>query len=157
MHGDMPTFDPIWTTANMAAYHGNMVYDTLFGIDENVQPQPQMVGRYGLSDDKLTLTMELRDGLKWTDGTDVTARDCVASLRRWAARDGAGQHMMERVQDISARDARTIVIRPKKPYGLVTDAMAKTSTPICFMMREREAMTDPMQKIETIVGSGRSS
>jgi|UPI00038247F6 peptide/nickel transport system substrate-binding protein len=154
MHGDVPTFDPIWTTANMAAYHGNMVYDTLFGIDENVQPQPQMVGRHGLSDDKLTLTMELRDGLKWTDGTDVTARDCVASLRRWAARDGAGQHMMERVQDISARDAKTIVMRLKEPYGLVADAMAKTSTPICFMMREREAMTDPMQKIETIVGSG---
>jgi hypothetical protein len=34
MHGDAPTFDPIWTTANMAAYHENMVYDTLFGIDE---------------------------------------------------------------------------------------------------------------------------
>jgi peptide/nickel transport system substrate-binding protein len=113
-----------------------------------------MVGRHGLSDDKLTLTMELRDGLKWTDGTDVTARDCVASLRRWAARDGPGQHMMERVQDISARDARTIVIRLKEPYRLVTDAMAKTSTPTCFIMREREAMTDPIQKIETIVGSG---
>jgi peptide/nickel transport system substrate-binding protein len=154
MHGDVPTFDPIWTTANMAAYDGNMIYDTLFGIDENVQPQPQMVGRHGLSDDKLTLAMELRDGLKWTDGTDVTARDCVASLRRWAARDGAGPHMMERVQDISPQDASTIVIRLKQPYGLVTDAMAKTSTPICFMMREREAMTDPIQKIETIVGSG---
>jgi peptide/nickel transport system substrate-binding protein len=124
MHGDVPTFDPIWTTANMAAYHGNMVYDTLFGIDDQVRPQPQMVGRHGLSDDQLTFTMELRDGLKWSDGTDVTARDCVASLRRWAARDGAGQHMMERVADISARDARTIVIKLKEPYGLITDAMA---------------------------------
>ena len=35
MHGDIPTFDPIWTTANMAAYHGGFVYDTLFGIDSN--------------------------------------------------------------------------------------------------------------------------
>lgn len=154
LHGDIPTFDPIWTTANMAANHGAMVYDTLFGIDDKVQAQPQMVGRHGLSDDKLTMTMELRDGLKWTDGTDVTARDCVASIRRWAARDGAGQHMMERVQDLSARDARTIVLKLKEPYGLVADAMAKTSTPFCFMMREREAMTDPMQKIETTVGSG---
>lgn len=154
MHGDVPTFDPIWTTANMAAYHGNMVYDTLFGVDENQVPQPQMVGRYNLSDDKLTWTFELRDGLKWSDGTDVTAKDCVASVRRWAARDGAGQHMMARVKDLDAKDARTMTITLREPYGLVLDALAKTSTPLCFMMREREALTDPMQKIERVVGSG---
>jgi peptide/nickel transport system substrate-binding protein len=154
LHGDIPTFDPIWTTANMAANHGALVYDTLFGIDEKVTAQPQMVGRHGVSDDKLTLTMELREGLKWSDGTDVTSRDCVASIRRWAARDGAGQHMMQRVADVSPGDARTIVIKFKEPYGIALDAMAKTSTPFCFMMREKEALTDPMQKIETTIGSG---
>jgi len=154
LHGDVPTFDPIWTTANMAANHGAMVYDTLWAIDEKVIPQPQMVGRHALSDDKLTLSMELRAGLKWTDGTDVTAKDCVASLRRWAARDGAGQHMMERVSGIDAKGAGTIEIRFKEPYGIALDAMGKTSTPFGFMMREKEALTDPMQKIDTIVGSG---
>ena len=54
LHGDVPSFDPIWTTANMSAYHGAMIYDTLFGIDAKDEPQPQMVGKYGLSDDKLT-------------------------------------------------------------------------------------------------------
>src|SRR5260370_11653079 len=44
-HGDIPTYDPIWTTANMSAYHGGMVYDTLFGIDDKQQPQPQMVSK----------------------------------------------------------------------------------------------------------------
>jgi peptide/nickel transport system substrate-binding protein len=113
-----------------------------------------MVGRWGWSDDKLTLTMELRDGLKWTDGTDVTSRDCVASIRRWAARDGAGQHMMQRVREVTTGDARTIIVKFREPYGIALDAFAKTSTPFCFMMREKEALTDPMQKIETIVGSG---
>src|SRR5258708_36793349 len=83
MHGDIPTYDPIWTTANMSAYHGGMVYDTLFGIDDKQQPQPQMVSKWGLSDDKLTWTFELRDGLKWTDGTAVTTADVVPSLKRW--------------------------------------------------------------------------
>ena len=36
-HGDVRSLDPIWTTANMSAYHGAMVYDTLFGIDENLK------------------------------------------------------------------------------------------------------------------------
>ena len=153
-HGDVPTFDPIWTTANMAAYHGGMVYDTLFGIDANYQPQPQMVSKYALSDDKKTWSFELRDGLKWHDGTPVTSADVVPSLKRWAARDGAGQHMMLRVAGIEAKGDKGFEIKLKEPYGLVLDALAKTSTPICFMMRKKEAETDPMQKIADTVGSG---
>ena len=58
-----------------------------------------MVGKWGVSDDKLSYTFELRDGLKFSDGSPVTAADCVASLRRWAVRDGAGQHLFARVKD----------------------------------------------------------
>lgn len=153
-HGDIPTYDPIWTTANMTAYHGGMVYDTLFGIDAQQNPKPQMVGKYGVSDDKLTYTFELRDGLKWHDGTAVTTADVVPSLKRWAVRDGGGQHMMLRVKDIAAKDAKTFTIELKERYGLVLDVLAKTSTPVCFMMRKKEAETDPMQKIDQVVGSG---
>ena len=73
MHADLRVLDPIWTTANISAYHGGMIYDTLFGLDANFAPQPQMVSRWGLSDDKLTYTFELRDGLKFSDGAAVTA------------------------------------------------------------------------------------
>ena len=68
MHADLRVLDPIWTTANITAYHGAMIYDTLFGLDANFTPQPQMVSKWGLSDDKLTYTFELRDGLKFSDG-----------------------------------------------------------------------------------------
>jgi peptide/nickel transport system substrate-binding protein len=156
-HGDIPTFDPIWTTANMSAYHGGFVYDTLFGIDDKFNPQPQMVAKHGLSDDKLTYTFELRDGLKWSDGSAVTAADCVASIRRWGARDGAGQIMLAKTADLSAKDDKTIVLRLKERWGLVYDALSKTSTPLCFMMPKKVAETDPFTKIDTsngVVGSG---
>ena len=91
-----------------------MIYDTLFGVDAKGEAQPQMVGKYGLSDDKLTWTFELRDGLKWHDGTPVTSADVVPSIRRWAARDGGGQHMMARVKDISAKDEKIV---PDLPEG----------------------------------------
>ena len=71
-HGDLNILDPIWTTQNMAAYHGAMMYDTLFGIDANFNAQPQMVGKTDISADKKTYTFELRAGLKWQDGTPVT-------------------------------------------------------------------------------------
>lgn len=154
MHGDIPTYDPIWTTANMSAYHGAMVYDTLFGVDDKLQPQPQMVEKYGKSDDEKTWTFQLRDGLKFSDGTAVTAADCAASIRRWAVRSGTGQLMIPRMSDISAKDDKTFVISLKEKFPLLLDGLSSPATPVCFVMRKKEAETDPMQKIDTIIGSG---
>jgi ABC-type transport system substrate-binding protein len=153
-HGDLNVLDPIWTTQNMAAYHGAMMYDTLFGIDANFTPQPQMVGKTDISADRKTYTFELRPGLKWHDGTPVTARDCVASLRRWQAKDGAGQHLFARVADTPVVDEKTFRIVLKEPYGLLLDALAKTSTPLCVMMKAEIAATDPNTQITKHIGSG---
>jgi peptide/nickel transport system substrate-binding protein len=152
--GDLNVLDPIWTTQNMAAYHGSMMYDTLFGIDSNFNPQPQMVGKTDISADRKTYTFELRPGLKWHDGTPVTARDCVASLRRWQAKDGAGQHLFARVADTPVVDDKTFRIVLKEPYGLLIAALAKTSTPVCFMMKAEIAATDPNTQITKHIGSG---
>lgn len=150
MHGDIPSYDPVWSSADMSHYHAGMVYDTLFGVDAEQNPQPQMVGKYGLSDDRLTWNFELRDGLKFHDGTPVTSADVVPSIRRWAARDGFGRHMMDYVKDISTNDERTFTIQLKERYGLVLDVLGTH----CFIMRKKEAETDPMQKIDTVIGSG---
>ena len=56
MHSDLKVLDPIWTTANIVRNHGYMVWDTLFAMDDKLQPQPQMVDSWSLSDDKLTYT-----------------------------------------------------------------------------------------------------
>ncbi|MEO8857162.1 MAG: ABC transporter substrate-binding protein [Burkholderiaceae bacterium] len=153
-HGDLNILDPIWTTQNMAAYHGAMIYDTLFGIDANYVPQPQMVGKTDISADRKTYTFELRPGLKWQDGTPVTSRDCVASIRRWQAKDGAGQHLFARVADTPVVDDKTFRIVLKEPYGLLLDALAKTSTPLCFIMKAEIAATDPNTQITKHIGSG---
>src|SRR3984893_6937295 len=100
--------DPIWNTAFVIRDHGYMVYDTLFATDAEGEIRPQMVDRTEVSADKLTYTFTLRDGLKWHDGAPVTGEDCVASIRRWAARDTVGQKLMTFVLAVAARDARTI-------------------------------------------------
>jgi peptide/nickel transport system substrate-binding protein len=154
MHGDLRSFDPIWTTANITSYHGAMIYDTLFAYDANFAPQPQMVGRHDISEDRKTYTFELRDGLTFSDGSPVTAEDCVASVRRWAARDGAAQHMFRRVKDTPVVDDKTFRIELTEPYGLTLDALAKISTNVCYIMRKEEAETDPNEQVTTKIGSG---
>jgi peptide/nickel transport system substrate-binding protein len=153
-HADLRVLDPIWTTANVSAYHGALIYDTLFGIDADLVPQMQMVEAWEMSEDQLTYHFRLRPGLGWHDGTPVTAEDCVYSIRRWAARDGAGQHMFLRVRDLVVDDDRTFRIILNEPYGMVIDAFAKTSTPLCYMMRKVDALTDPNEQITNTIGSG---
>ena len=63
-HADIKILDPIWTTALITRNFGYMVYDTLFSTDADLKVQPQMAEKYTISDDKLTWTITLRDGLR---------------------------------------------------------------------------------------------
>jgi len=65
---DLRSIDPIWTTAYVTRNFGYLVFDTLFALDKDFKPQPQMVESWTVSDDKLTYKFTLRDGLKWHDG-----------------------------------------------------------------------------------------
>jgi peptide/nickel transport system substrate-binding protein len=154
LHSDLKIVDPIWTTALISAHYGHMVYDTLFSVDEQLQPKPQMVDKYDVSADKLTWTFTLRDGLEWHDGKPVTGEDCVASIKRWAAKDSMGQKLMGVVGELSAPDAKTIKMVLKEPYGLVLDSLGKPSANIPFMMPKRVADTDPNTQITDYTGSG---
>ena len=154
MHSDLKILDPIWTTAYIVRNHGYMIYDTLFATDANGEIQPQMVGKYDVSPDKLTHTFTLRDNLAWHDGQPVTAADCVASIKRWAVKDTVGQKLMTFVSDLSVIDAKTFVMQLKEPTGLVLLGLGKPSSNVPFMMPKRVAETDPNTQISDFTGSG---
>ena len=153
MHSDLRIIDPGFTTAYITRDHGYMVYDTLLAMDENFKIQPQMAD-WKISDDKLTYTFTLRDGLKWHDGAPVTAEDCVASLKRWGKNDGMAQKLMDFTAAIEAADARTILLKLKEPYSLVLETLAKPSALVAFMMPKRLAETPAGQQIAEQIGSG---
>jgi peptide/nickel transport system substrate-binding protein len=153
MHSDLRIIDPLFTTAYIARDHGYMVYDTLLATDSNFKIQPQMAD-WKVSDDKLTYTFTLRDGLKWHDGTPVTAEDCVASLKRWGRVDNMGQKLMDFTASIEATDPKTITLRLKEPYGLVLESIGKPSSYVPFMMPKRMAETPAGQQMKEQIGSG---
>ncbi len=154
MNSDLKILDPIWNTAFVIRDHGYMVYDTLFATDAEGEIRPQMVDRTEVSADQLVYAFTLRDGLKWHDGAPVTAEDCVASIKRWAARDAVGQKLMTFVIAVAARDARTIEIRLKEPTALLLPALGKPNSNVPFMMPKRIADTDPFTQITDPTGSG---
>ncbi len=150
---NLTSLDPVWTTAVVTRNCAAMVYETLYGRDEKLDPKPQMVEGHQVEDNGLRWTMRLRDGLLFHDGTPVLARDCVASLQRWMKRDAIGQTVADRLDALEAPDDKTIVFRLNKPFPSLPYALAKTQ-PTPVIMPERLAKTDPFKQIAEVVGSG---
>ena len=122
---DLSVLDPVWSAAYVMRNHGMMVFDTLYGMDATYQPQPQMADGHRIEDDGKTWLITLRDGLAWHDGEKVLARDCVASIRRWGARDSFGQTLMAVTDALDAPDDRTIRFRLKRPFPLLPAALGQ--------------------------------
>jgi peptide/nickel transport system substrate-binding protein len=153
-HADLKVLDPIWTTGYITRNHGYMVFDTLFATDADLKVQPQMVDRFTASANKMKWTFTLRDGLKFHDGKPVTAEDCVASLKRWGARDALGRLLMGATGKLTPVDAKTFTLDLEQPFGLVLEALGKPSSNVPFIMPARIASTDPNEQVKEIVGSG---
>ena len=148
---DLASLDPVWTTADVTCNYSLAVFDTLFGLDAQFNPQPQMLAGFTTSADKLTWELTLRDGLMFHDNTKVLATDCIASIKRFAQRDPLGQALGARIADMTAVSDKLIRIRLSQPFGLLPSALGQ---PYCVMQPERLAKTDGFTQITEAVGSG---
>src|SRR5947209_2336976 len=153
-HADLANFDPIWSGAYIARNAAVLVWDMLYGMDSELQPQRQMIEAEELSADRLTWTFRLRPGLKFHDGEPVRSKDAVASINRWAAREPMGQMLKAIENELAVVDDRTFRWVLKKPYPKMLIALGKIITPCCFVMPARIAATDPFKQISEHVGSG---
>nr|WP_237182551.1 ABC transporter substrate-binding protein [Roseomonas marmotae] len=151
---DLTILDPVWTPGIVTRNHALMVFDTLYGVDTALRPQPQMAAGHEVEDDGRRWTITLRPGLRFHDGEPVRARDAAASIRRWGARDTFGIALMQLVDEISAADDQRLVIRLKRPFPMLPDALGKPGTMNAFIMPERLALTDPGTQVTEMVGSG---
>ncbi len=143
---NLANFDPIWGTQYVVRNASVLVWDTLYGLDANQKPQRQMVESEEVSADGLTWTFKLRPGLKFHDGEKVLAKDVVASLTRWSARDPMGIMLKNIQKELVAVDDNTFRWVLSKPYPKMLLALGKTNAPIAFIMPERIAQTDPSSR-----------
>ena len=153
-HADLKVTDPHFTTATITNDHAMMVYDMLFAWDSKLTAKPQMVGNFSLSPDKLKYTFTLRPGLAFHDGSKVTTKDAIPSIKRWMLRDSAGQKLNELTASIDAVDDSTFTLTLKEPYGLVLFTLASTAGSIPGIMPEAAAKTDAFTAHNNTIGSG---
>ena len=151
---DLSLLDPIQTTGLVTRNNAALVFDTLYGVDAQLRSQPQMAQGHTIEDDGKLWRIALRPSLKFHDGAPVLARDCVASIRRWASRDAYAQTMMSYVDELSAPSDTEIHFRLKRPFPSLAYVLGKPNPNVCFIMPERLASQSGLQAVTEIVGSG---
>src|SRR4051812_2496897 len=154
LNTELAVLDPIATTINATRVFAYLVFDQLVAMDSEGKYHPQMLESCHVSDDKLTYTLTLRDGLLWSDGTPVTATDCVVSVKRWGKRDGFAKSLMAMTKDLRVTGDKTFVLELMQTFAFVIEALGKPGNNVPVMMPARLAATDPGTAIKEPIGSG---
>ncbi len=122
--GSLKSLDPQWTTLIVTAHVKRHMQEALFHPDANFSLQPFLVKDFSTSADGLTWTFGLREGLKFHDGTAVTAADVVGSFNRVAEKAIVWKLVRSDFGAVmSAVDDQTIQVLLEKPTGLVIDGL----------------------------------
>ncbi|MBV9826832.1 MAG: ABC transporter substrate-binding protein [Alphaproteobacteria bacterium] len=151
---DVQELDPTRGANLISRIYSQMVFDTLFALDHTLSPKPMMIDHESVSDDRLRYSFTLRAGLKFHDGSPVTARDVVASLNRWMDGTSVGGQLKRRVAALTADDDRSVTLTLKEPFGLVEFMLAGAGAPIPAIMREKDANRPNSEAMTAPIGSG---
>lgn len=151
---DLTLVDPTFTTAAVTQTHALLVFDTLYGLDAEYLPQPQMAAGHVVENGGLLWKITLRDGLRFHDDTPVRAADVVASLKRWAKKDLMGKSLMQSTESLTALDDKTIQFKLKKAFPLILHALGRQSGSMACILPERLASLPDNEQIKEVVGSG---
>ncbi len=113
--GEPDQLDPQRTSSYFAFEVLENVFDTLVAPDENLEMQPALAESWEVSDDQLTWTFDLRDGVTFHDGSEFTSEDVVYSYRRIIDEQLANAWKFAAITDITAPDDDTVVITVAQP------------------------------------------
>lgn len=102
------TLDPITCPDGMQQVVSALLYEGLFELDEQLEPQPLLCTGTTVGEDPLICTLQLRQDVLFSDGSPLTAQDVAQSLKRAAASARYGARF-RRVSSIAAQDGQVVL------------------------------------------------
>src|SRR5690606_18369599 len=113
--GEPDQLDPHSTTAYFSFQVLENVFDTLVQPDENLEMGPALAEDWEVSEDQLTWTFHLREGVTWHDGSPFTADDVAYSFNRIIDEQLANSWRFSAVESVEATDEQTVTITVSSP------------------------------------------
>lgn len=120
--------------------------ECLFRFDDAMQAQPELCDKYEVSDDHKTWTFHIREGVKFSNGNDVTAEAVVASFERLYASEGSSEpSKFMNYESLKAdNDAGTVTVVTKVAYADLTKNLAYPVFCILDASAEEDLETNPI-------------
>ncbi len=124
-YADSLFLDPVLNDANVDIWILSNLYDTLLEpTDDGKGVEPGLAEEWKVADDGMTVTLTLRDGIKFSDGSPITTEDVKWSLERAAKPDnGIWGFLIESIDHVTAPDDKTVVIALKHPDPAIVPAL----------------------------------
>lgn len=120
------TLDLMWSTSDLIYWISGHIFETLFALNANGEPVPHLARAYQVSSDGLLHTFQLRRGVRFHNGNEMTSDDVVASLQRWLDVSALGRSVLgPQTIGVSARDRYTVEWRLKAPASVLVYALAR--------------------------------
>src|SRR5215510_696793 len=111
LNADPPSLDPAFSSAFVDRQVHNSLFDKLVDLDSSGKIVPMLATQWKVSDDGLTYTFTLREGIKFHDGTDFNAEAVKTNLERYRTADkSTRKNELKAVDKIEAVDAKTLKI-----------------------------------------------
>ena len=126
----IPTLNTQLTSSVPALFAADVWADGLMTYDREGKRLPRLATQWEVSDDGLAYTFTLREGVKWSDGKPFTAEDVVFTLNNFGKFNTYLTKLMPLVEDASAPDAKTFVLKLKRPLTATLDLFDKEVFPL---------------------------
>ena len=115
MDSEPKVLDPMLTTATLAWTLSWHMFEYLFTVDNNREIVPMLAEAISMSEDGLTYTITLRQGVTFHNGDTMDAADVVASLNRWGAVASSGKALFAKVSSVEDVDPYTVSVTLTEP------------------------------------------
>ena len=124
-YADSLFLDPVLNDANVDIWILSNMYDTLLlPTTDGKGVQPGLATKWKVSDDAKSVTLTMRDGIKFSDGTPITTEDVVWSLNRARNPDnGIWNFLLSSIDDVTSPDDKTVVLHLKAPDPAILAAL----------------------------------
>lgn len=150
--GEPPAvLDSMFSTATITNNLSAQLFESLFAYDSKFNPMPMLVEDYSISDDNLTYTFKIREGITFHNGDPLTSADVVASLNRWGAINGRGRIIFGRLNSLSSTDEFTVEMVFDVPSGVLLSFLARAEA---FIMPASIAEAAGEDQLTEFIGTG---
>ena len=149
--GEPDTLDPMMSTKDVVSIVTQHFYETLFTFNANWEVVPLLAETMPeISDDGLTYTIGIRQGITFHDGSTMDAHDVVASLNRWTEVATRGKGVADKIESISAVDDNTVQIKLNVSYSPLLSLLAFTNSAAAVYPQENLGG----EMIPSVIGTG---